>query len=101
MTPFIFAGSESRFRPSVVMPSCTAIGAWHLTQNVPSGVPVLLVSRWPRWFIARKIGSSDAYACMLPDQSSYWAGWQLLQASGSINCSRSSVIAPWPPPQAP
>ena len=38
-------------------PLRTAIGAWHCTQNVPSAP---FVSRCARWFIARKIGSSDA-----------------------------------------
>src|SRR3954466_7309969 len=80
VTPCCEAGSVARLRPSVVVPSCTATGAWHFTQKLPSAP---LVSRWPRWFIAMKTGSSDAYACMLRDQSATWVGWQFAHTLGS------------------
>ncbi len=57
VTPCCDAGSDARLSPSVVVPSCTATGAWHLTQKSPSAP---LVSRWPRWFMAMKTGSSEA-----------------------------------------
>src|SRR5438445_100407 len=53
VTPCCEAGREARLSPSVVAPSCTATGAWHLTQKSPSAP---LVSRWPRLFIAMKTG---------------------------------------------
>ncbi len=33
VTPWSWSGTWSRFKPSVVAPSWSAIGAWHLTQN--------------------------------------------------------------------
>src|SRR5580698_2038530 len=66
VTPWYWEGKLATFRPSVVKPSRTAMGAWHCTQNEPSAP---CVSRWPRAFIARKTGSLAAAACMLNDQS--------------------------------
>ena len=57
VTPLSFCGTDARLVPSVVAPSSSAIGAWHLTQKLPSCPPV---SRWPRAFIAWKTGSSEA-----------------------------------------
>ena len=58
VTPMELArGTVSRLRPSVVAPSCRAMGAWHFTQKLPNPPSV---SRWPRWFIATKTGSLEA-----------------------------------------
>ena len=59
-----WAACEREFEgnATVLVELVTAIGAWQLTQNVPS-----CPSRWPRLFIATNTGSSDAYACIEPD----------------------------------
>src|SRR5579872_4967500 len=66
VTPWYFVSSVERFSPSVVFWSRTAIGAWHLTQKAPRPPSV---SRWPRWFMATKTGSSEAFAWALASQS--------------------------------
>ena len=95
MTPRSGCARPSRSVPSV-FPSRTATGAWQFTQKVPRA---LLLSRWARWFMARNTGSSVAYACMLPAQSWYCAGWQVRQVSGSMSALWDSVVDPEPEPQ--
>jgi hypothetical protein len=40
VTPWSSRGTLPRFVPSVVAPAARAIGAWHLTQKLPSWPPV-------------------------------------------------------------
>ena len=85
VTPRCARATSSRFVPSFVAPSCNATGAWHRTQT-----SLLPPSRTKRAFMARKIGSSPAYACMLPDHSRNWFGWHVAHFCGSSSCARSS-----------